>query len=85
LRATPFSEANTDTLTVAVVAHPFVVTVYEMFVFPMDTPVTTPDDEPTVAIELFADAHVPPLVELASVVLAPVAMLVVPVMPPTVG
>lgn len=60
-------------------------TVYEMVAFPIVTPVTTPDVEPTVAIEGLADVHMPPPVVLLSVAVLPVAMLVDPVILPTVG
>ena len=51
-----------------------------MVAVPPETPVTTPVPEPTVATPVFEDVHVPPVVALLSVVVAPVQAVAVPVM-----
>lgn len=47
---------------------------------PADTPVTTPDEEPTVAVEPLALVHVPPVEASLSVVVRPTHAFKVPVM-----
>ena len=50
-----------------------------MFATPGEWPVTTPDAEPTPATQAGLEFHVPPLVLHASVVVAPLHIVVVPV------
>lgn len=53
-------------------------------VLPAATPLTIPEDEPTVAIEVLLLLHVPPVVALLSVVAAVVHTASVPVIVPAV-
>ena len=46
---------------------------------PADTPVTTPDAEPTVATPVLPEVHVPPAVASLSVVVSPAQTTAVPV------
>jgi hypothetical protein len=56
-----------------------------MLTVPALTPVTTPVDAFTVAVAVFEEDHVPPVVTLAKVVLEPTHTEVVPVIAATVG
>jgi hypothetical protein len=53
--------------------------VYVIIVVPADTPVTTPDVTSTVAIAALPLLHVPPVVVLLSVDVAPAQIFVIPV------
>jgi len=53
--------------------------VYTMLGLPAATPVTVPEEEPTVALVMSLLAHVPPLVRSLSVDVAPAHNVVVPV------
>lgn len=53
-----------------------------MVVVPADAPVTTPDEEPTVAIPVLPLVHVPPDGELLYVVVEPIHTDVVPEIDP---
>ena len=78
--------AFTVTVVVTELTHPFAfVTVYVIVVLPADTPVTTPVEALIVAVAVFALVHTPPVVVLASVVVAPSHTDVVPVIAATTG
>lgn len=65
------------TVNVAVRKHP-VPNVYVMVTVPAATPVTIPDDDPTVAVNTSLLLHVPPLVASVSVLVSPSHTLSVP-------
>lgn len=52
-----------------------------MVTLPPDMPVTTPVVEPTVAMAVLPEVHVPPGAVLLSVIVMPAHTLVLPVMP----
>jgi hypothetical protein len=56
-----------------------------MVTVPADTPLTTPVDEPTVAIVVFPLLHVPGPTELVSVVVAPTHTFMLPVIVAGIG
>jgi hypothetical protein len=59
------------TVMVATVLQPVAVIVYVMSTTPAATPVTTPLEEPTVAVALLLLAHVPPDVASLRVIVEP--------------
>lgn len=65
------------TVTILVALHP-ADDVYVIDVVPADTPVTIPVPEPTVAIAVFTLLHVPPVVVVLNVAVAPTHITVVP-------
>lgn len=67
------------TVTVVVTLQP-VDNLYVIADVPAVTPVTVPEEDPTVATVVVPDVHVPPVVVELKVVVAPVQMPVVPVM-----
>jgi len=67
------------TVTTARVEHPQLATVYVIVAVPPDTPLTTPDEEPTVATDVLLLLHVPPPLALLSAVVAPGHTVSVPV------
>lgn len=69
------------TVTVTVDAQPVDISVYVIVAVPVDTPVTTPDEEPTVATEGVPLVHTPPGEEEVSVPVPPGHSAVGPVMP----
>ena len=67
------------TLVVALLVHPFTVTVYVITAVPAETPVTTPEELTVATAELEVD-QTPPLVASESVVVEPTQVEVKPVM-----
>ena len=68
-------------LTVTVMVAELAPTVYEIMHVPAAAPVTTPLDEPTVAIEILLLLQCPPAVESDKVVVEPAHRLSMPLMP----
>ena len=64
----PVIGPNGLTVTFLIEKQPVVVRIYEMGATPPLTPVTTPLEEPTVAIEVLPDAQVPPPVLFVKVI-----------------
>lgn len=80
---TPASVVELTVTTLRATAVPqLLVTVYDIVVVPTNKPVTIPDDEPTVAINILAEDHVPPATVLKSVVVSVGHTFVIPVMVP---
>lgn len=73
-------EGNGLTVTVAAMPHPDG-GIYVIDVVPAEMPVTTPVEDPTVAIAVFALVHVPPATGSLNVVVLPIHVLFTPVMP----
>lgn len=67
------------TVTIPVVAHPVEATEYEIVAVPAATPVTSPLNEPTVAIPVAELLHIPPPLTSARVVIPPTQTVAVPV------
>ncbi len=72
----------TVTIVVAALPHPVE---YVMIVVPCAAPETTPELLPTVATDVLLLTHVPAVEELASVVVLPLHIVVVPVIEPGVA
>ncbi len=75
----PVIGATALTVTVITELQPPPAAEYVIRAVPVDTPVTMPLDDPTVAIVVFVVVHVPPGVALLSVVVLPTHIAVVPV------
>ena len=75
----------TVTLVVATTVPHELVTAYEITALPTATPVTIPDEDPTVAIDVDALVHTPPLTAFDSVEVPPTNIAVVPVIVPAVN
>jgi hypothetical protein len=69
------------TVTVVTAIHPVENILYVIVAVPVDTPLTIPVVSPTVAIAVLPLLQVPPPVPSASVVVAPVHTVVMPVIP----
>ena len=82
---TPPAIAFTVTIVVVIAVPQLVFTVYEISAVPAVIPVTTPEEDPTVATEVTPLVQVPPVVELLKVVVPLVHKLIVPVIEPTPG